>query len=156
MQFMESNIWLILIALVSGIMLLWSMLGGIVVGVVLGLNRMAGAVTGPLLVALDDTLERRRGAQIAAKGIYRDPVRSSQGHFVKASGLRWLLHQTGCDPSEVMAIGDNYNDLEMLQMAGCPVVMGNSSPGLNNDGWHLTRSNDEDGVAAAIHEHVLK
>lgn len=41
-------------------------------------------------VTLDDTIERRRGAKIAAKGIYRDPVRSSQGHFVKASGLRWL------------------------------------------------------------------
>lgn len=45
---------------------------------------------GPLLMGLDDTIERRRGAQIAAKGIYRDPVRSSRSHFVKASGLRWL------------------------------------------------------------------
>lgn len=39
---------------------------------------------------LDDTLERRWGAKIAARGIYRDPVRSSQGHFVKASSLHWL------------------------------------------------------------------
>ncbi len=38
----------------------------------------------------DDTIERRRGAKIKAKGIYRDPVRSSHNHFVKASGLRWL------------------------------------------------------------------
>lgn len=45
---------------------------------------------GPLVVGLDDTIERRRGARIAAKGIYRDPVRSSKGHFVKTSGLRWL------------------------------------------------------------------
>ncbi len=45
---------------------------------------------GPILVGLDDTLERRRGAKIKAKGIYRDPVRSSHSHFVKASGLRWL------------------------------------------------------------------
>jgi hypothetical protein len=45
---------------------------------------------GPLVLGLDDTLERRRGAQIKAKGIYRDPVRSSHSHFVKASGLRWL------------------------------------------------------------------
>jgi hypothetical protein len=45
---------------------------------------------GPILMGLDDTIERRRGAQIAAKGIYRDPVRSSHNHFVKASGLRWL------------------------------------------------------------------
>ncbi len=45
---------------------------------------------GPVVFGLDDTIERRRGAHIRAKGIYRDPVRSSQSHFVKASGLRWL------------------------------------------------------------------
>ncbi len=45
---------------------------------------------GPVLFGLDDTIERRRGDHIRAKGIYRDPVRSSQSHFVKASGLRWL------------------------------------------------------------------
>jgi hypothetical protein len=48
------------------------------------------APTGPIILGLDDTIERRRGAKIQAKGIYRDPVRSSQSHFVKASGLRWL------------------------------------------------------------------
>jgi hypothetical protein len=48
------------------------------------------APAGPLVVGLDDTLERRRGAKIRAKGIYRDPVRSSHSHVVKASGLRWL------------------------------------------------------------------
>ncbi len=42
------------------------------------------------MLGLDDTLERRRGAKISAKGIYRDPVRSSHSHFVKSSGLRWL------------------------------------------------------------------
>ena len=44
----------------------------------------------PVLIGLDDTIERRLGARIKARGIYRDPVRSSHGHFVKASGLRWL------------------------------------------------------------------
>jgi hypothetical protein len=50
----------------------------------------AFAPVGPVVVGLDDTIERRWGARIAARGIYRDPVRSSHGHFVKASGLRWL------------------------------------------------------------------
>ncbi len=50
----------------------------------------AFAPRGPVLLGLDDTIERRRGKRIAAKGIYRDPVRASKGHFVKASGLRWL------------------------------------------------------------------
>ena len=43
-----------------------------------------------VLIGLDDTIERRWGAKIKARGIYRDPVRSSKGHFVKTSGLRWL------------------------------------------------------------------
>jgi hypothetical protein len=48
------------------------------------------APEGPLVFGLDDTIERRWGRKIKARGIYRDPVRSSHGHFVKASGLRWL------------------------------------------------------------------
>ena len=47
----------------------------------------------PIVVGMDDTIERRRGAKIAAKGIYRDPVRSSKSQFVKASGLRWIAMQ---------------------------------------------------------------
>lgn len=45
---------------------------------------------GPIVIGGDETIERRRGSQIKAKGIYRDPVRSSHSHFVKASGLRWV------------------------------------------------------------------
>ena len=45
---------------------------------------------GPLVFGMDETLERRRGKEIKAKGIYRDAVRSSGSHFVKASGLRWI------------------------------------------------------------------
>jgi hypothetical protein len=45
---------------------------------------------GPVIIGVDDTIERRWGPRIAARGIYRDPVRSSHGHFVKTSGLRWL------------------------------------------------------------------
>ncbi len=58
--------------------------------VLLGFLLDAFLPTGPVLLGLDDTIERRRGKRISAKGIYRDPVRSSHGHFVKASGLRWL------------------------------------------------------------------
>ena len=46
--------------------------------------------SGPLRLAIDETLERRWGARIEALGVYRDPVRSSHGHFVKAKGLRWV------------------------------------------------------------------
>ena len=58
--------------------------------ILLGLLISTFARSGPIIMGLDDTIERRRGAKIKAKGIYRDPVRSSHSHFVKASGLRWL------------------------------------------------------------------
>ena len=44
----------------------------------------------PLIVGIDETLERRRGKKIAAKGVYRDPVRSTHENFVDSSGLRWI------------------------------------------------------------------
>jgi hydroxymethylpyrimidine pyrophosphatase-like HAD family hydrolase len=53
-----------------------------------------------------------------------------------------------------MAIGDNYNDVEMLAFAGHPFIMGNASEELLGRGWKLTRTNAESGVAAAV-EHVL-
>ena len=58
--------------------------------VLLGLLVAAFAPEGPLVFGLDETIERRWGAKIAAKGIYRDAVRSSKDYFVKVSGLRWL------------------------------------------------------------------
>ena len=61
----------------------------------------------------------------------------------------------GVAPGEILAIGDNHNDLEMLSFAGVPVVMGNSVPQLKQQGWHVTRSNEEDGVAAAIERFAL-
>jgi hypothetical protein len=51
------------------------------------------APEGPVVIGIDDTIERRWGPNIKARGIYRDPTRSSKGHFVKASGLRWLSVQ---------------------------------------------------------------
>ncbi len=56
---------------------------------------------------------------------------------------------------EILAIGDNHNDLEMLNFAGTPVVMENGVAELKNRGWHVTRSNDEDGVAIAIERFAL-
>jgi hypothetical protein len=58
--------------------------------VLLGLLVEAFVPNGALVVGVDETLERRQGKKIRAKGIYRDPVRSSHGHFVKASALRWV------------------------------------------------------------------
>jgi hypothetical protein len=58
--------------------------------VLLGLLVEAFVPEGPLVVGIDETLERRYGKRIRAKGIYRDPVRSTHENFVKSSGLRWV------------------------------------------------------------------
>jgi hypothetical protein len=67
----------------------------------------------------------------------------------------WAALQ-GIAPSEVLAIGDNHNDLEMLRYAGIPVVMSNGVAALKRFGWHETASNDEAGVAAAIELFALR
>ena len=66
----------------------WSMLG--LARILVELLIETFVPSGNIVFGMDDTIERRRGAKIVAKGIYRDPVRSSQSHFVKASGLRWM------------------------------------------------------------------
>ena len=67
---------------------------------------------------------------------------------------RWATFK-GYEPAEVMAIGDNYNDIEMLEFAGHPYIMGNATEDLRERGWKTTLCNNENGVAAAV-EAVLE
>ena len=73
----------------------------------------------------------------------------------KGSTLQAWASRRGYARAEVMALGDNLNDLEMLEAAGLPVVMANAVPSLLERGWHITGTNDEAGVAAAIERFVL-
>jgi Cof subfamily protein (haloacid dehalogenase superfamily) len=74
----------------------------------------------------------------------------------KGAALQEWARVRGFAREDVMAIGDNHNDREMLEFAGVPIVMGNSVPGLLQDGWHVTLSNDESGVAAAIEQFAFE
>jgi Cof subfamily protein (haloacid dehalogenase superfamily) len=69
----------------------------------------------------------------------------SKGHALE----RWADYR-GIPREQVMAIGDNYNDIEMLAFAGYPVIMGNASEDLRGRGWKVTLTNDQNGVAAAL------
>lgn len=71
----------------------------------------------------------------------------SKGHAVE----RWAKRR-GIPAEQVMAIGDNYNDIEMLDFAGVPVIMANACEELLQAGYNRTASNDEDGVARAIED----
>jgi Cof subfamily protein (haloacid dehalogenase superfamily) len=73
----------------------------------------------------------------------------------KGSALRELASHLGVPAAAVMAVGDNLNDLPMLEFAGRPVLMGNAVPELRARGWAMTATNDEAGVAMAIEEHIL-
>jgi Cof subfamily protein (haloacid dehalogenase superfamily) len=69
----------------------------------------------------------------------------SKGHALE----RWAAHR-GYAREQVMALGDNHNDVEMLEFAGHPVIMGNACEELRGRGWKVTLGNDQCGVAAAI------
>jgi hydroxymethylpyrimidine pyrophosphatase-like HAD family hydrolase len=69
----------------------------------------------------------------------------SKGHALE----RWATHR-GYAREQVMAVGDNHNDVEMLEFAGYPVIMGNACDELRGRGWTVTLGNHECGVAAAV------
>jgi Cof subfamily protein (haloacid dehalogenase superfamily) len=74
----------------------------------------------------------------------------------KGTALSEWARLRGVPRENVMAIGDNWNDREMLEYAGLPIVMGNSIPELKSLGWSVTGTNDDCGLAEAIHRHVLR
>jgi Cof subfamily protein (haloacid dehalogenase superfamily) len=107
-------------------------------------------------------------AQLAASGLEKQitvlrteyPVRDlsivdvlnqgcSKGHALE----RWANYR-GIPREQVMAVGDNYNDIEMLAFAGHPFIMGNASEELRGRGWNVTLPNDQSGISAAL-EQVL-
>jgi Cof subfamily protein (haloacid dehalogenase superfamily) len=127
-------------------------------------------VTDPVQVMYCGTVARMAEAQaaLAAAGMARQitvlkteyPARNlcivdilnagcSKGHAV----ARWAQHR-GYPRNQVMAIGDNYNDVEMLEFAGVPFIMGNACAELKQNGWAVTLPNDQSGVAVAV-EQVL-
>jgi hydroxymethylpyrimidine pyrophosphatase-like HAD family hydrolase len=73
----------------------------------------------------------------------------------KGTALADWARARGYAREEVMAVGDNLNDLEMLEFAGRAVVMGNAIPDLRDRGWAVTTSNDDEGVARAVETFIL-
>ena len=73
----------------------------------------------------------------------------------KGRALAWRAEQLGLRRDEVMAIGDNFNDVEMLEFAGTPVVMGNAVDLIKARGWHVTGHQNDAGLAQAIERFAL-
>lgn len=73
----------------------------------------------------------------------------------KGGGLKWVSNYLGVDSRQVMAVGDGENDIEMLQMAGLSVAMGNSVVKLKNVAHFITKNNNSDGLAQAVEHFAL-
>lgn len=74
----------------------------------------------------------------------------------KGFGIAKLGELYGLGVDQIMALGDSQNDIDMLKVAGLPVVMANASEEIKQYGAYITASNDEDGVAAAVEQFILQ
>ena len=102
---------------------------------------------------------RRRGAHRAhrlPRDRRRAPRRARRLRWARRRRSRFLQERWGIAAAETLAIGDNWNDREMVERAGLGFVMGNADPELLALGLPSLPTNDEDGVAHAIEEHVLR
>ncbi len=111
------------------------------------LARMAQALTALEFAGLDGSVTVLRTVYPARDLSMIDVLNAgcSKGHALE----RWAHHR-GYGREEVMAVGDNHNDVEMLEFAGHPVIMGNACDELLSRGWRVTRGNDDCGVAGAV------
>ncbi|VBB09838.1 cof protein [Lucifera butyrica] len=73
----------------------------------------------------------------------------------KGDALRYLAGQRGMSLDQIAVFGDNYNDVSMFQLAGCPIAVGNAEAVVKEAAKYITRSNDENGVAYAIRHYIL-
>jgi Cof subfamily protein (haloacid dehalogenase superfamily) len=109
----------------------------------------------PELLQMQQEVKERFGNRIYtafSRSMYLEMIHgeSSKGHALKQLG-----EDLGARQSEIMAFGDGFNDLEMLQYAGVSVAMDNAPEGLKEQTTHTTVSNDEDGIAVFLEEHFL-
>lgn len=124
--------------------------------------RMTEAPTKLLSMGDPDELNEIR---LAVSALYGDRLylASSKKRYLemvdarvnKGEALAFLAEMLGVVQDEVMAIGDSMNDVDMIEYAGCGVAMGNANAAVREAADHITATNAEDGVAAAIEKYVL-
>ncbi len=109
--------------------------------------------------ALAEALRREAGQYAVAltEYVHRDfsLVDVTAPDATKGHALAWRAEQLGLTRDQVMAVGDNFNDLEMLEFAGTPVVMANAAEDLKRPGWHVTQHQDDGGLAQAVRRFAL-
>ena len=109
-------------------------------------------LVGDFMKEKDAELSQRFNTVLSQPSIYET---LPQG-VSKATALQSLAEKLGLLPTEIMAIGDGNNDREMLEFAGLAIAMDNASVPIKALANHVTKSNNEDGVAAAIYKWILQ
>lgn len=107
------------------------------------------------LAALERRLRRNLGKQLSVVRIEDYLLEMTAAGVSKAAGLRLVARRYGTKPSDVAAIGDGMNDIAMLEWAGLGIAMGHARKAVKRAADIVTASNDEEGVARAIEEHLL-
>ncbi|HMM69275.1 MAG TPA: Cof-type HAD-IIB family hydrolase [Gudongella oleilytica] len=105
------------------------------------------------LIKLRKNLESLESVELSKS--WRDNLEVMDKGVSKGSAVKLLCERLGINSDEVMAIGDNENDLSMIKFAGVGVAMGNAEDMVKEQADFITSSNDEDGVALAIEKYVL-
>ncbi|KIL49667.1 Cof-type HAD-IIB family hydrolase [Jeotgalibacillus soli] len=100
-----------------------------------------------------ELLQTIEGLAISSSG--KENLEITSVYAQKGLALEWLCQNEGISLNEVMAIGDNYNDLSMMEKAGYSVAMGNAPEDIKNRCTHVTTTNREDGVAKAIQQLIM-
>ena len=118
-----------------------------------GTREATDALLAPLQRVLGPRARVERTVYPASGVVLLDVIDPTVG---KAEALAWVQQQWGFSSSETLAIGDNWNDHDMIAAAGRGYVMGNADPELLALGLPQLPTNDEDGVAWAIERHVLQ
>ena len=98
--------------------------------------------------------EIKNGTDIIALEYYYSEI--TNGNVNKWEAIENLINVLGIKKEEVIAIGDNVNDIEMIQNAGLGVIMDNADPNIKNVANMVTKSNDDNGVASIIENYILK
>jgi len=117
--------------------------------------KLVGIGAEEMLRAQRQALIRRFAGQLYVTQSSFDLLEFLHPAVSKAHGLQTLARDLGIGPAEIVAIGDNHNDIGMLQLAGLGVAMGNAHAEVQREADYITGSNAEDGVALAIEERVL-
>lgn len=117
------------------------------------------------IMAVTDNERALLDMEIELKGLYRGTlnITRSKPYFLevmdqsanKGDALRVIAEHYSIDRKQVLAVGDSYNDLAMIEWAGVGVAMGNARDVVKDAADYVTRSNEEDGVAEALHRFVL-